>query len=58
MELIHLILHQRDERRYNKGDSRKHQSRYLITDGFPPAGGHDGQGISFLQNTGDDLFLQ
>ena len=57
-QLVHLVLHQRDQRRDDQGQAVEDQRRQLITQRLTAAGGHDGQRVPPLQHVVDDLGLQ
>ena len=46
LQRIHLVLHQRDERRDNNRQPRTHQRRQLETERLPTAGGHEHKHIT------------
>jgi len=56
-ELLDLILHKRDERRDDHGQTAAHDSRKLKTEAFPRAGRHDAQDIAAGEDVFDDLAL-
>ena len=57
-QLLHLILHQRNERRDDHRQPRPEQGGQLVAEGFAAASRHDGQGIPSGQTALNDLFLQ
>ncbi len=57
LQLVHLVLHERDERRDDHGRSRQLRAGKLIAERFAGAGGHDGQGVLARQDRADDLLL-
>jgi hypothetical protein len=56
--LVHLVFHEGDQRRNHDGQPLKYQCRDLIADGFSTPGGHYDQGILFLQDMSNNLFLE
>ena len=57
-ELVHLILHQRNQGGHNNRESVKNKRRNLIAERFTTARRHDDEGVFALQNMPDDLFLE
>jgi hypothetical protein len=45
-EPVHLVLHQRDERRHDDGESWGEKGRQLVAEGFSAAGGQDPEGVA------------
>jgi hypothetical protein len=56
-EGVHLVLHQRDERRNDQGNAAQHPRRDLEGERFPRARGHDAYGIAAGEHAVDQLFL-
>ncbi len=54
---VHLVFHQRYQGAYDDADSGAMESRYLITEGFSPAGGHENKSIFAPDQPGDDFLL-
>ena len=54
---LHLILHQRNERRHDERESRQQRGRQLIAERFPLAGRHDRQRIPTGQHRPDHVLL-
>ena len=54
---LDLVFHQRDQGRDHDRKALREQGRDLVADGFPGAGGHDGQHVPARHNVIDDLFL-
>ncbi len=50
VELVDLVLHQRDERRHDQRRARQHQRGQLEPQRLPGAGRHDGQDVPPLQH--------
>ena len=57
-ELVDLVLHHGDERRNHDRQAVEDQSGDLIAEGLAPARGHDDQGVLFLRDVANDLFLK
>ena len=57
-ERVHLVLHQRDQRRDHQGQSVEGQRRKLVAERLAPAGGHQDHRILPRQEGGDRPFLQ
>ena len=57
-ELVHLVLHQGDERRDHDRQPGDRYGRDLVAEGLAPARRHDDQGVLFPQDMGDDLLLE
>lgn len=57
-ELVHLVLHERDEGRDHHGEAVPQEGRDLVADGFSAARGHDGQGLPAFQHVFQDPLLQ
>jgi hypothetical protein len=55
---VHLILHERYQRRNDDGDPIKKNSRKLVTERFPATGWHDHKNVLPVQDCGDDLTLR
>ena len=58
LELVHLILHQRDEGRDHDGETRPQQGGELETERLAPTGGQQGEDIAAGEGGLDDLALQ
>ena len=56
-EVLHLVLHQRDQGRDYQRDTLLHQGRHLEADGLAAARGQDGQHVPAVRRGGDDLLL-
>ena len=56
-QVLHLVLHEGDERRDNESQSFLHHGRDLEADGFAAAGGEDGQDVVPRKGFPDDFFL-
>ncbi len=54
---VHLVLHQRDQRRYDDADAWLEQRRYLVAQGFAATGRHQHQCIMAVQQMADDFLL-
>ena len=54
---IHLVFHQRDERRDDNADTVAHHRRYLVAQRLAAAGGHQHQRIAPGQQVGDGVLL-
>ena len=54
---VHLILHQRDERRDDDRDAVTQQGGDLVAQRLAAAGGHDHQGVAVAGHVIDDRFL-
>ena len=57
-QLLDLVLHQRDERRDNHGQTVEQQRRDLVAQRFAAAGGHDRQRVAAGQDVLDHFALQ
>jgi hypothetical protein len=57
LQVIGLILHQRNERRYDESQSGKREGRQLEAKGLSTSGWHHRQDIVPLKNEIDDLLL-
>ena len=55
---IHLVLHQRDQRRDHQRQPVEAQRGQLVAERFAAARGHQDQGVAPVQHAGDDLLLQ
>ncbi len=55
---IHLVLHQRDQRRDDDATAGTQQGGDLVTQRFAAAGGHQHQGIAARDGVLDDLLLR
>ena len=58
LQRIHLILHQRDQRRHHNREPFAHERRQLIAERFPAAGRHQNQHIPPRQRRINNLLLQ
>ena len=56
-QLVDLILHQGDERRYHEGHAGEVQRRQLVAERLASSRGHDGQGVAALHRGSDDFLL-
>lgn len=56
-ELRDLVLHERNQRRYDNSQTFEEQRGYLVTEGFTTACRHDDECVLFCQNAIDDTFL-
>ena len=54
---IHLILHQRNQRRNDDGAAWAEQGRNLVAEAFAATGRHQDEGVTALVNMLDDLGL-
>ena len=54
---IHLVLHQRNERRHHQCHAIEHKSRYLVANRLASAGGHQHQSIASGHHIVDNLLL-
>ena len=54
---VHLVLHQRDQRRDDDRDAVAQQGGNLVAQGLSAAGGHDHQGVAAAGHVIDDRFL-
>ena len=57
-QLVHLVLHEGDQRGNHDRQSVKDHSWNLITKGLAPSRRHHDQGVLFLQDMGNNLFLE
>ncbi len=57
VQLVDLILHQRDERRYHERRARQHDRRQLIGERLPRSGRHHSEHVVSAQDRADDLLL-
>ena len=55
---VHLILHQRDQRRHDEGETRPDERRRLEAERLPAAGGHHHHGIPAGENRVHGFALQ
>src|SRR5215475_11925300 len=58
LQSVHLIFHERDERRNHNGQAFAYQSRQLKTEGLATAGWHQHKHIAPGERIADDLTLQ
>ena len=58
LQRVHLVLHQRDQRRHHEGQPRAHQRRQLETERLPAARRQQREDIAPRQRIPDDLLLQ
>ena len=56
-EVLHLVLHQGDQRRDHERKALLHQGGHLEAHGLAPAGGQDGQHVAPFRRGGNDLLL-
>src|SRR5262249_32353076 len=57
IQLVHLILHQRDEGRDHQGRARQHERRQLKSERLAGSGRHDGQHVVSVDHGPDQIFL-
>jgi hypothetical protein len=57
LELVDLILHERDQGRDDDRGACQVQGGQLVAQGFPCSGRHDGQGVPAVQHRLHDLVL-
>src|SRR5258705_6193253 len=57
IELVYLILHQRDERRHDERRSPQHDRLQLIAERLARSGGHHGEHITTAEHGGHQLLL-
>ncbi len=57
LQLIDLVLHQRDQRRDDQRQPVEDQGRELVAEALAAAGGHDAQAIASCQDGRDDFLL-
>ena len=57
LELIDLVLHQRDQRRDDQRQPVERQGRQLVAKALAAAGGHDAQAVFSRQDGGNDFPL-
>ena len=57
LQTVHLVFHQRDERRHHQRQSVHRQSRELVAERLPATRGHDDHAMLPCQRIGDDLLL-
>jgi len=57
IEGIHLVLHERDERRNHQREARQDEGRELVAERFPSAGGHEHERIIAVKDAPDDALL-
>ncbi len=57
LQCIHLVFHQRDQRRHHDSDSRPVQGRQLVAQRLAAAGGHQHEGIAAADEVLDDVPL-
>ena len=57
LQLLGLVLHERDERRHHHRRALEVQRRKLIAQRLAGTGGHDGQRVAAFQHARDDLLL-
>ncbi len=58
LKSVHLVLHQRDQRRDHQCDPVHHQRGQLVAEALAAPGGHDHQRVPPLQNAGHHLLLR
>ena len=56
-KILHLVLHQGNQRRDHKGNPRLHQSRHLKAHGLPPSSRKNGEHILSVQCRADYVLL-
>ncbi len=54
---VHLVLHQRDQGRYDHGQALLHERGHLVAQALPAARRHHGQGVPAIENGPDRLLL-
>ena len=54
---IHLVLHQRDERRYDDGRAFRHQCGQLVAERLASSRGHQYESVVAVKDAFDDFFL-
>src|SRR6185503_303348 len=57
LQLAHLILHQRNQRRYDDADAGPKQRRQLKAQRFAATRRHDREDVAAVENVADDRFL-
>ena len=57
IEVVHLVFHERDERRDDHGEAAEVQGRQLVAERLPAPGGHDRERVVTLKDRCDDRFL-
>ena len=57
VELVHLVLHERDQGRDDQRRARQQEGRELIADRLARTGRHDGEHVAALEDRPDDLLL-
>ena len=57
VEGVHLVFHQRDERRNDKRQAVELQRGQLIDERFARAGGHDGECVLMIEQSLNRFFL-
>ena len=57
LEGVHLVLHERDQRRDDQGDPAQDERRHLVADALARAGRHDRHGVPAGQQRIDGLAL-
>src|SRR5258708_714345 len=57
IQFVHLVLHQRDERRDNERRARQHHRRELIPERLAEARRHDREHVASAQHGSHDAFL-
>ena len=58
LQAVYLVLHERDQRRYDDGDAVHCERRKLVAKRLTAARGHEHQPVSPGQHVGDYLLLQ
>ena len=58
LQVLHLIFHQRDQRRDHQCRAGSHQRRHLIAQRFAATGRHDDKGVVAFQYRIYDSFLE
>jgi hypothetical protein len=57
IQLVDLILHQRDQRRHDQRDAGQHHRRQLIAERLARSRRHHRQHVAAAEHRRDDLFL-
>ncbi len=57
VQLVDLILHQRDQRRHDERGAREHYRGQLVSERFSGTRRHDGKDVAAAEDRADDLFL-
>ncbi len=57
-QIVHLVLHERDERGHHYSDSAEYHAGHLKGDGLAASGGHQSQGVAAVKDRVHDLALE